>query len=267
MSLRVGTVPYVVSWPLLEGLDEDGITVVERVPALLIEDLRGGRIDVALASAIELFRTPGTTAIPGVGIVALREVLSVCLFSRLPFEEIRSVALDPASRAAAALTRILIEERGGECTFHEVPRGQDLAHVDTDAFLLIGDPALRLVDRSGSKETGHVQILDLATLWRERTGLPFTFAVWLVAPGRDLGELPSHLQRAAHRGRSLLPRLIDRAVERTGVSRALMQRYLTEVCSYDLDAPGVLEGLALYGRRACEIGLAEGPAEVRLYRG
>ena len=59
-ALRVGSVPYLVGRPLDQGLgDEPGIELHHAVPALLIDQLRAGEIDVALVSSIELFRTPG----------------------------------------------------------------------------------------------------------------------------------------------------------------------------------------------------------------
>ena len=113
-ALRVGSVPYLVGRPLDQGLgDEPGIELHHAVPALLIDQLRAGEIDVALVSSIELFRTPGYRYIDGIGVAGESYVGSVQVFLRKPIQEVRSIAMDPSSRAAAALTRTLLHERAG----------------------------------------------------------------------------------------------------------------------------------------------------------
>ncbi len=265
MTHRVGTVPYIVSWPLLEDLASETVEVIAEVPAKLIADLRGGNLDVALASTIELFRSPGTRAIRNIGIVAEHEVMSVALFSRVPFEQIRSVAMDPASRTAEALTRILLSERGDGAEIVTTDPGEHPAGKNCDAFLLIGDPALRLVAGRDPFPGGYEIVLDLATLWRERTGLPFTFAVWLVAPDRDLGDLPEKLMAAAAHGSSRMDTIAKRAARHTGQDEAIVDRYLRQVCSYDLNAPGVLDGMNLFAEKAARHGLALPDARVEFY--
>jgi chorismate dehydratase len=73
---------------------------------------------------------------------------------------------------------------------------------DADAFLLIGDDALR--QRRMIADTGETverscrdwRVYDLGEIWFERTGLPFVFALWIArrdvtretGPTRDLYE-------------------------------------------------------------------------------
>src|SRR5262245_41809934 len=111
MTLRVGAPSYLVARPLIHGLDrEPGVTLVLDVPSRLVEGLRDGSLDVALASSVELFRRPGATHLPRLCIGADGEVGSVNLYTRRPWPEIRSVALDTSSRSAAALVSILLRE-------------------------------------------------------------------------------------------------------------------------------------------------------------
>lgn len=69
--LRLGTVPYLNALPLVEGLaDEKGVQLVTAVPSRLAPMLRAGALDLALVSAVELFRDPPLGWIPGPAITS-----------------------------------------------------------------------------------------------------------------------------------------------------------------------------------------------------
>src|SRR5918911_5190042 len=113
--IRVGAVNYLNTKPLiydLEGL-APGAELVLEVPGRLADLLAAGRLDVALIPVIEYFRAGTYSVVPGVAIASRGPVLSVTLFSRVPWTEIRSVALDEGSRTSSALARILLEKRYG----------------------------------------------------------------------------------------------------------------------------------------------------------
>ena len=60
--------------------------------------------------SIEYFRQPGYKIISDACIACRGPVRSVKLFSRVPIENIRTLALDEGSRTSAALIRILLKE-------------------------------------------------------------------------------------------------------------------------------------------------------------
>ena len=141
--LRVGTVPYLVARPLDWGLEEEvGIELTRAVPATLVESLRTGALDVALVSSIELFRQPDYAYLPSLAVAAAGHISSVLMFHRCPLEELRSVALDPASRAARALLQVVLSEQGVTPKWVDVPFGEDPRAADCDGWLRIGDAAL-----------------------------------------------------------------------------------------------------------------------------
>ena len=122
--LRVGSVPYLVGRPLDQGLDEEpGIELRRAVPAKLVQGLREGSLDVALVSSIELFRQPGCRYLDQLAVAGRGAVGSVQLFLRQPLHEVRRIALDPASRAAATLVRTLLDESVGSQLVADVPVG------------------------------------------------------------------------------------------------------------------------------------------------
>lgn len=252
-QLRVGSVPYLVGRPLDLGLgDEEGVDLTHDVPARLVEGLRAGELDVALVSSIELFRRPGYRFIDGIGVAGDSYVGSVQVFVRRPIDEVRSIALDPASRAAAALTRSLLHDRvGGPPEYVEVELGEDPAAAEgADGWLRIGDAALR------ETLTLDLPAWNPSENWRARTGLPFVFAAWIVRPGVDIeAHLPA-FARARERGRGAIPALSAEAAERWSLPRARCEEYLAEECSYD---PGerMAAALAEFQRRASRAGLCD----------
>src|SRR5438876_1997933 len=144
--LRIGAVNYLNTKPLicdLEALAPEAELVLE-VPSRLADDLAGSRLDVGLIPVIEYFRAGSYSIVPDIAIASRGPVLSVTLFSRVPWQEIRCLALDEGSRTSAALAQILLRKRYG--IRPEVkPLGLDdeAEEVDADAVLLIGDRAMR----------------------------------------------------------------------------------------------------------------------------
>jgi chorismate dehydratase len=258
--LRVGSVPYLVGRPLDEGLDtEPGIQLVRQVPADLVAGLRARELDVALVSAIELFRMPGYRWIDGLGVAGEGHVGSVQVFLRRPIEDVTRVALDPASRAAATLVRVLFERRPGgpaglpraAVRWIEVEPGADPRSVDADAWLRIGDPALREHLAAGSPP-----VFNPSAEWARRTGLPFVFAAWIVGPGVELApDVLAAFARARRRGRERIDHLAGEAAQAWQLSEAECRRYLREECLYE---PGARMRPSLYRLRdeAAALGLA-----------
>ncbi len=260
-ALHVGTVPYLVGRPLDSGLEsEPGFEVSRRVPAELVRGLRNGQLDVALVSSVELFRRPGYSYVDHVAVSGEGDVASVQVFLRKPIEEAERVALDPSSRAAAALTRILLTREGR--SFVDVHAGVDPSNVEADAWLEIGDPALRRALAPDAPPT-----FNPCREWTRRTGLPFAFAVWIVNPFVEL--TPSQLEafaRARKRGHADVRALAAEASRAWNLPLAECRRYLEEECRYE---PGekLAPALAAFQSAAAPLGLCDGtlsPKAIRL---
>ncbi len=182
--IRIGAVTYLNTKPLICDLDilAPEAELVLEVPSRLADMLAREQLDVALIPVIDYFRSPGYTIVPNIAIASRGPVLSVTLFSRVPWTGIRRLALDAGSRTSVALTQILLTLRHGvKPELVSLPLDADPEHVDTDAVLLIGDRAMRAC------LPGFVHAYDLGEEWTEWTGMPFVYAVWAVRPGVDLG--------------------------------------------------------------------------------
>src|SRR5260370_40821158 len=110
--IRIGAVNYLNSKPLICGLEElaPHAELTLDLPSRLADQLAAGQIDVGLIPAIEYFRGAGYSVVPDIGIVSRGPVLSVTLFSRVPWTGIRRLALDGGSRTSSDLAQILLRK-------------------------------------------------------------------------------------------------------------------------------------------------------------
>jgi chorismate dehydratase len=115
------------------------------------------------------------------GIACTGEVKSVLLFARRPIESLEggTIGLTNESSTSVRLLQILMERKHG-CKHVRFHRGEE---AEDDARLLIGDAALR-ARKTGLP--GYEHVADLGTEWHAWTGMPFTFARWVVA--RDVPQ-------------------------------------------------------------------------------
>jgi chorismate dehydratase len=225
----------------------------DAAPARCAELLAEGRADAALIPVIEYQRIAGLKIVPGACVASKSKVQSVILASRVPIDEVRSVALDTSSRTSAALIQIILGRFYGLSPAYQTspPLVERMLEAN-DAALIIGDPAM-LVDRS------RLRVYDLAEEWRRYTALPFVFAFWAIATdsaGRSsLGAVD--FLAAKREGVEHAAELAEIYSAQLGLPRDGLFRYLTENISYDLDDES-LRGLKLYYEMAHECGLIEG---------
>jgi chorismate dehydratase len=167
-SLRIGCVKYLNAQPLIYGWPGE---VLFDHPAVLCDKLAAGELDVACVSSFEYLRNPVYAVVDGVSVASRGPVHSVIVAHTEPLADIREIALDPASATSVNLLRCLLAERGlrPELTRHP---------ASGVTQLLIGDQAIAFRETHGA----DYQFWDLAEAWRELTGFPFVFALWLIRP-------------------------------------------------------------------------------------
>ncbi len=250
--IRIGAVNYLNTKPLIQDLEKlaPEAELVLDLPSRLADELAVGGLDVALIPIIEYFRSGEYSIIPDISIATRGPVLSVTLFSRVSWPQIRRVALDVGSRTSAALTQVLLRHRYDvEPQIMPLPIDRGADEVDADAVLLIGDRAMRAC------LPGFDNAYDLGQEWFEWTGLPFVFAVWAVRPGVDLGDVPEALAEAKRRGLAKAGSIAQREAPKLGLDAGFCRRYLSNILHFDL-GPRELAGLHHYYMLACDLGLA-----------
>jgi chorismate dehydratase len=256
--LRISAISYLNTAPLMwdfehgkAGADFD---ISYTLPSQCAASLRQGSADLGIIPAAAYASIPDLAILPGVAIASRRAVRSILLVSRVPLEEIRTVALDTSSMTSVALTKVLFEKWwGGARTFTAMTPDIEQMLQTQDAGLVIGDPALR-IDRS------RYITYDLAEEWIRLTGKPFVFAFWAVRQDA-LKNVPRDLDLATvfqeSRDHGLLAKNLDRIASEWGPRSSLGQQnvksYLTENIHYFLD-PACVDGMELFFKYAEECG-------------
>jgi chorismate dehydratase len=261
MPIRLGAVSYLNTRPLVYGLDgqPDRFSLRFDVPARCAELLHADDVDLGLIPSIE-YPGHGYHIVPGVSIASDGPVASVAIFSKLPTEEIRSIAVDASSRTSVALLRVLSSKWFGiEPRLVSMP--PDLpAMIDVcDAALVIGDNALFTdVDALG------LQKVDLGEEWIGMTGLPFVYAFWAGRPRvcgpRDVAALNEACRKGSAAtlaiGREAFPDDPGKAVR--------ADRYLRENVKYALGEREIA-GLQRFYQLAAEVGVLPQAEAVQFY--
>ncbi len=254
MTIRIGSVPYLNAKPLVDWFHSPecdcDVEIIYEVPSKLAQFLRDKRIDVANVSIFEGFQNSDLTLIPGISISAFGAVKSVRLFSKVPIDNIRTVALDTSSLTSAALTKILLKE-SFQITpeYHQAaPNIEDmLKHYD--AGLIIGD--LRLFDLPEC-----VTVYDLGLGWKELTGLPFVYAAWQARAGSVSREMIRALNAAKEWGAEHIDEISLQWADTLHLSLPRCSDYLVNVMNYDL-TPFQLEGMNTFRTKCIEHGLVD----------
>lgn len=258
-AIRLGAVSYLNTRPLVHGLAErlPQAEIVYDLPSLLADRLARGELDVALIPSVEFFQNPGYSIVSDACIGCRGPVWSVKLFSQVPAERIRTLALDEGSRTSVALVRILLRERFGlSPELVSLPINSRTEHGsvlrEADATLLIGDRAIH------SPLGDWNFIWDLGEEWNRWSELPFVFAMWTARPGLDallLAEVDAALREARDDGLAHLPEIAQREAGVIGLTPTECLAYLRDNLYFYL-GPREQQGLELFYRHAAALGLA-----------
>jgi chorismate dehydratase len=264
--MRVGRIPYVNCYPVYGAIDRGVVklkaTLVDGTPSQLNARIAADELDVSVVSAVEYARdSMRYVLLPDLAVSCDGPVRSVMLFSRHRAEDLggRRVLVSRSSMTSVALLELLFEHVW-RCTPRFVPGDAELSDVrgfdreEHDARLVIGDAALLLgAGAKGAPRYPHVY--DLGAMWKEWTGLPFVFAVWVArrsTPVKAALGVHAALMESRNWGLAHLPELARQASENTGVAEGRCVEYLTGL-DYGLSYPH-LAGLTTFFGRLVERG-------------
>ena len=235
--MKIGRIPYINCYPVYGAIDRglvelDG-ELVSGMPTELNRKMAAGELDVSVVSAVEYARDSARyLLLPDLAISCDGPVQSVMLFSSRPAGELtgRSVLVSRSSMTSVALLELLFDELWhAKPSF--VPGDAEIGDVSSlpagvDARLVIGDAALLLRTSSGERER---YAYDLGEVWKQWTGLPFVFAVWVAQRTTAVTDaLSAHasLLRSREWGLANLGALAEQAEAATGISRDVCRDYL-----------------------------------------
>ncbi len=259
--IRIGAVNYLNTKPLIHDLERlaPQATLSLDYPSRLADQMERGELDVALIPVIEVFRAGNYRLVPNIAIASSGPVLSVTLFSRVPWGEIRKVALDEGSRTSAALTQVILRKKYGvQPDLVPLFLDRQAEQIDADAALLIGDRAMHAC------LPGYRFAYDMGQEWHDWTGLPFVYAAWAVRAGVDLGSTLDALYESKRLGCENVGVIAAREAPLLKLDAGFCRRYLTNIIRFDL-GPRELAGLKHYAALAGELGLAPRNAAAQWY--
>jgi chorismate dehydratase len=227
-------------WSFLHGTHRGSIDFVEAVPAHCAQLLAESAVEGALVPVIEYQRIAGGSLVPNVCVGSQKEVLSVVLVSRnRRLDEIRSVALDESSRTSATLVKVIFREfleRDPEWTTR-APNLEEMLEKN-DAALIIGDPGM------GFRRQG-LNVWDMASLWKEHTGLGFVFAMWMVGEEAIDRARMVDFSGARDEGVAHLEEIVSSYQDKIPMRVEELRNYLTENIVFHVDE-SMEKGLRLY---------------------
>jgi chorismate dehydratase len=240
--MRVGRIPYINCYPVYGGIDRRVVALdaelVDGIPSSLNRLMAKGALDISVISAVEYARDAARyLLLPDLAISCDGPVRSVMLFSRLPAASLsaRRVLVTRSSMTSVALLELLFEQVW-DARPSFVPADAEIADLaraeqpEHDARLIIGDAALLLSSGASDLARQYPYAYDLGAVWKQWTGLPFVFAVWVAlrtTPVEQSLALHAQLIRSRDWGLAHLGDLAERASAATGVSRAAALEYLS----------------------------------------
>jgi len=230
---RVGAVGYLnttpLVWGMLHGPQRESVDLSFAIPAACAQEVENGTTQIGLVPVAEVARQ-GLEIVPGVGITCLGAVRSILLFSKVPWDNIRTLAADTSSRTSVQLARVILRERFGvEPQISAQEPDLDSMLAQADAALIIGDPALRI-----DPHQTIYRWLDLGAEWFSLTQLPMVFAVWAGKPKLPVEELSELTEASYDFGKAHLTEIIAREYAQRGISHELADEYLRRYIRFEI---------------------------------
>ena len=237
-KIRVGAVNYLNTKPLIYGFEQgmmkDEISLVIDYPANIALQLLNDEIDVGLVPVSVIPSMKESFIISDYGIGCDGAVASVCLFSKVPLAEIRTIYLDYQSRTSVVLLKILLKEHWKiEPLLIPAEKGYEKNINSDTAVLVIGDRALELSSSSP-------YIFDLGLAWKELTGLPFVFAAWV-----SNRKLPVAFNTAFNESNMYGLNNLDRVIKSLHCNIFDLDTYYRKNIRYRIDSQAI-KGLELF---------------------
>jgi len=237
-KIKVGAVSYLNTKPLIYGFEQgmmnEEMELVFDFPANIAKKLLTDEIDIGLVPVAVLPLMREYHIIADYGIGCNGAVASVCLFSDVPVEEIKTVLLDYQSRTSVALLKILLKEYWNiSPELIAAEKGFEQSIGGTTSGLVIGDRAFKQIKVSKYR-------YDLGLAWKDMTGLPFIFAAWVANK-----KLPADFIATFNKATAAGLAHIDEIVAQNKFEEYSLLEYYTKNIIYLIDEPK-LQGLQLF---------------------
>ena len=255
--LEIAAVSYLNTKPLVHYLlDRPDVHITFDVPARLIERLHAHQADVGLLPVVDWARHADDLRTISDGCIASDgTTLTVRVFSRCKPEQIHTLYADVESHTSVVLVQVLWQKCfGTKLRIEPLPSAAEVAQAE--AVLLIGDKII-----SQWREPWPHQA-DLGQMWKDLTGLPFVFAVWVARRQAATERIAQLLNEARDKGCNDARRLATIYGPQRGWPLPVAEEYLTRYMKYRVDGPS-RQGLQTFIELASQMGHIRQPAGTR----
>ena len=271
MTVRLGAIAFVNTIPVYLGMAEeanrDGIELVYDVPAKLNAKMGNGELEISpVSSAFYLRNRDKLVLLDDLSVSSPGAVESVIFVSRKPLgpELLDSPMIsvpDDSETSVALLAHVLKQATDTDLRpwFKIYEAGKIIeALEETGSALVIGDNALMLQER-GIPEGFHCY--DLSSLWKDETGLPFVFAVWVAnrawakENSAQLNEINQKLidsRDGFFKSEDNFNAGLELAQHKSGVETETLARYFSVCLDYRLSEPHLVS-LSRFGQVMLEL--------------
>jgi len=273
-TLRMGRISYLnvlpIYHPLEAGILPHDFELVSAPPALLNEMMQRGELHVSSCSCFEYARSPERYyLVEDLAIGSHGPVMSVLLLSRLPLDRLdgHEICISGESHTSVALLRLLMRDHYGLNVTYKSGRVSAALRSSSPptAFLAIGDEALHL-----RNHPDYPYRLDMAEAWRDWTGLPFIFGLWVVSrKAADAGLFHADPGALLRQGRDWGLAHMDVILDLTGhgcpLSREELRCYYRDGLVYSLGKEE-LRGLEHFYQKLAAAGMIPAAPPLEFYR-
>ena len=271
IALTLGRIAFINVMPVYYALEQGKLAhpfhLVYASPAELNVQMQEGHLAISSCSCMEYARRWERYALArDLCIASNGPVQSVLLLSKKPLSELAGSTLltSGQSHTSVVLTKLLFQER------YQIPvnyqTGNVRAAIDSgsapEAVLTIGDEALSL-----RAHPQYPYVTDLATAWREWTGLPFVFALWIVNPAlldASMGDPTEYIRESHDWGLAHLEHCLPSVEAQSSLTHEELCFYYREALKFRL-GERELQGLTLFYHKCVLANLLSEEPELRFF--
>lgn len=252
--IRLGAISFVNTIPIYSSFrPAQDVELIYQAPARLNAMMQAGLLDISpVSSAYYIRNQENLVLLDDLSVSSPGAVESVLFLSRTPLGpemlDLASIQVPDDSETSVILLAYLLQIATGQnlrdwFKVYEAAHYRDALRQAGNA-LIIGDNALMM--KAGlSQEAQPFYCYDLSTLWWEKTGEPFVFAVWVANrkwaednPAR-LNEINAALKVARDeffKDSTRFNQGLQKAKSSSGLPEETLKRYFQQCLTYGLSS-------------------------------
>ena len=226
--MKVCSISYLNSIPFVYGLENSdiGVDLSLEIPSVCGQKLIKNEVDLALLPVAVIPSLDFADLVSPYCISSDGAVQTVCLFSQVPLEQIKTILLDYHSITSNALVKLLSKY------FWKIHPDFKKSEINFESKISGNTAGVIIGDRAYKYRDDFPFIYDLSYEWKKFCGLPFVFACWVSNKPLD-SSFKKAFSSALKYGISNLDLALSEKSD-TFCTQIDKIKYLKEVINYDL---------------------------------